>query len=419
MLSKIYSIYSLLLAVAILLLGSGLLGTTLGIHAGMAGFSETVTGIVMAAFFLGYVVGSYWCPLLIEQVGPIRAFSVFAAIGTVSVIVHGLIIHPVVWWLLRVITGICMVGLYLVIESWLNSLLDRDDRGKMFGVYVSVTLLSLGISQYLLLIYGAGELATLALCAIFFALALVPIAVTRLTQPMHVEVPRLPMRRLLQISPLGVAGALATGLGNGAFWGLGAVYAHGLGFEEPGIAQLMSAVIFGGALLQVPIGHLSDRHDRRKVLMIVCFCTVAAALSITYFAPHSRLGLLISAVFYGGFSFAVYSLSVAHTNDHIEPHDVMNATRGLLLLNGIGAATGPIAAGILMQWFGVQSLTVYFAVVFGTLGLFSLYRMIYGVHIPTEEQAEFVALTRTAQAAVEMDPRVEENHEHANHVTEQ
>jgi MFS family permease len=419
MLSKIYSIYSLLLAVAILLLGSGLLGTTLGIHAGMEGFSETVTGIVMAAFFLGYVAGSYWCPRLIEEVGPIRAFSVFAAIGTVSVIVHGLIIHPAVWWLLRVITGISMVGLYLVIESWLNSLLDREDRGKMFGVYVSVTLLSLGVSQYLLLIYGAGELATLALCAIFFALALVPIAVTRLTQPTHVDVPRLPMRRLLAMSPLGVAGALSTGLGNGAFWGLGAVYAHGLGFEEPGIAQFMSAVIFGGALLQVPIGHLSDRHDRRKVLMAVCFCTVAAALSILYFAPHSRLGLLISAVFYGGFSFAVYSLSVAHTNDHIEPHDVMNATRGLLLLNGIGAATGPIVAGILMQWFGVQSLTVYFAAVFGMLGVFSIYRTIFGVHIPTEEQAEFVALTRTAQAAVEMDPRVDETHQPANQVTEQ
>jgi MFS family permease len=407
MLSKIYSIYSLLLAIAILLLGSGLLGTTLGIRAGMEAFSDTVTGIVMAAFFLGYVIGSYLCPRLISEVGHIRAFAVMAAIGTVSVIAHGLIVDPVVWWFLRVITGICMVGLYLVVESWLNSLLDRQNRGRMFAVYVSVTLLSLGVSQYLILIYGAGELATLALCAIFFALALVPIAVTRLTQPAHVVVPKLAIRWLLTVSPLGVAGVLATGLGNGAFWGLGALYAHNLGFGNTDIALFMSAIIFGGALLQVPIGHQSDRHDRRKVLMVVSFLTVVAALSIYFYAPQSKIGFLLSAAFYGGFSFAVYSLAVAHTNDHIKPHDVMNATRGLLLLNGIGAAIGPIIAGALMQRYGAQSLMLYFAVVFGVLGLFSVYRMVFSPSIATEEQSEFVALSRTGPAAIEMDPRVE------------
>lgn len=418
MLSKIYSVYSLLLAIAILLLGSGLLGTTLGIRAGMEGFSDTVTGLVMSAFFVGYVIGSYVCPGLISEVGPIRAFAVMAAIGTVAAIVHGLIIHPVVWWILRVVSGICMVGLYLVVESWLNSLLDRDHRGKIFAVYVSVTLLSLGASQSLILIYGAGELATLALCAIFFALALVPVAVTRLTQPAHVVTPTLALRRLATVSPLGVAGALATGLGNGAFWGLGAPYAHSLGFPASDIVLFMSAVIFGGALLQVPIGHVSDHHDRRQVLMMVCFFTMAAALSIFFFAPQSKPGLLISAVFYGGFSFAVYSLVVAHTNDHIEPHEVMNATRGLLLLNGVGAAIGPIAAGLLMQWYGAQSLILYFAAVFGLLGLFSIYRTISGVTIPTEEQGEFVPLSRTGQAAIEMDPRTEPDEaEPENHAT--
>jgi MFS family permease len=223
-------------------------------------------------------------------------------------------------------------------------------------------------------------------------------------------VPKLAIRRLLAISPLGVASALTTGLGNGSFWGLGALYAHSLGFPDTDIAFFMSAIIFGGALLQVPIGHLSDRHDRRKVLMIVCFFTVVTALSIFYFAPHSKPGLLISAVLYGGFSFAVYSLAVAHTNDHIEPHDVMNATRGLLLLNGVGAAIGPIVAGVLMQWYGAQSLILYLAVVFGMLGLFSIYRMVFGAHIPTEEQGEFVAMSRTGQAAIEMDPRVEVDH---------
>lgn len=221
MLSKIHSIFSLLLAIGILLTGTGLLGTALSIHAGLESFSDTVTGIIMSAFFIGFVIGSYICPRLISQVGHIRAFSVLAAFGSVSVILHGLIVDPVIWWFLRIISGTAMVGLYLVIESWLNTLIPAQYRGKIFSVYVAVTLFSLGAGQYLILVYGAGVLATYALCAIFFILALVPISITRLTQPAQVAVPRLILRRLISISPLGVAGALVTGLANGAFWGLG------------------------------------------------------------------------------------------------------------------------------------------------------------------------------------------------------
>ncbi|MDH5735903.1 MAG: MFS transporter, partial [Gammaproteobacteria bacterium] len=257
---------------------------SLGIHAGLENFSDTVTGIIMSAFFLGYVIGSYFCPQLIRYVGHIRAFTVLAALGTVSVIVHGLIVDPVVWWFLRIITGISVVGLYLIVESWLNTLIDNHNRGRIFSLYVTVTLLALGTSQYLILVYGAGQLATYALSAIFFSLALIPIAVTRLTQPAQVTIPKLILKRLMTISPLGVGGALATGLGNGAFWGLGALYAHNMGFAEAEIALFMSAVIFGGAVLQFPIGHQSDKFDRRKVLMIACFFAALTAISIFIFA---------------------------------------------------------------------------------------------------------------------------------------
>lgn len=407
MLSKIASIYSLLLAVSILLLGGGLLGTALAIHAGQESFSDTTTGIIMSAFFLGYVVGSYWCPRVIGQVGHIRAFTVFAAFATVSAIMHGLMVDPVVWWFLRLVMGVSMVGLYLVVESWLNSSIERQHRGRIFSVYITVTLLSLGGGQYLIMIYGAGELATYALCAIFFVLALVPIAITRMTQPQQVAVPRLDIRRLVTISPLGVGGALVTGLGNGAFWGLGPLYAQGIGYGETDIAIFMSAVIFGGALLQLPIGHHSDRHDRRYVLMVVCFLAALAAIMIFIFALRSQWGLMLGAILYGGFSFAVYSLVVAHTNDHIEPHEVMEATRGLLLLNGLGAAIGPILAGALMQALGAQMLMLYFALVFALLGLFTVFRMSVTLPIPTEEQGEFVPMSRTGAAAVEMDPRIQ------------
>ena len=407
MLSRIHSIFSLLLAIGILLIGNGLLSTALSIHAGLESFSDTVTGIIMSAFFIGFVIGSYICPRLISEVGHIRAFAVLAAFAAVSAILYGLIVDPVVWWFLRIISGITMVGLYLVVESWLITLIPAQYRGKMFSVYVAVTLFSLGIGQYLILVYGAGVLATYALCVIFFILALVPVSVTRLSQPAQVAVPKLILRRLLKISPLGVTGALVTGLGNGAFWGLGALYAHNMGYSEVEIAVFMSAIIFGGALLQVPIGIQSDRYDRRKVLMVVCFIASLMAFSIFIFSEISPLVLLLSAIFYGGFSFSIYSLSVAHTNDHIDHSEVMAATRGLLLINGVGAAIGPIIAGIFMQFIGPQGLMIYFSVVFLGLALFSLYRMGVSTPIPNEEQCDFLPMTRTGTAAVEMDPRAE------------
>jgi len=295
----------------------------------------------------------------------------------------------------------------LVVESGLNTLIPREYRGKIFSVYVAVTLFSLGVGQYLILFYGAGTLATYALCAIFFILALVPISITRLPQPTQVAVPKLILRRLINISPLGVAGALVTGLGNGAFWGLGALYAHNMSYSEVDIAFFMSAIIFGGALLQLPIGSLSDRFDRRKVLMIVCVFATLMALSIFVFSQRSQFVLMLSAIFYGGFSFSVYSLSVAHTNDQIKPTEVMDATQGLLLLNGVGAAIGPIIAGVFMQILGAQGLMIYFSIVFGILALFIVFRMGVSTPIPNEEQGDFVPMARTGTAAVEMDPRTE------------
>jgi MFS family permease len=406
MLSTISSIYSLLLSIAILLLGSGLLGTTLSIRAGMEAFPQGIIGIIMAAFFLGYVIGSYLCPRLISRVGHIRAFAVLAAFGSVSVIIHGLVIDPLVWWLLRIVTGICMVGLYLVVESWLNSLLVPRNRGRIFAVYVTVTLLALGSSQFLFLIYGANELATFALCAIFFSLALVPIAVTRLAPPAHVAVPKLILRRLLKVSPLGVAGAFTTGLGSGALWGLGPLYAAA-SFDQAdsGVALFMGAVVFGGALLQWPIGHQSDARDRRRVLMVVCFLSAASAFGVYLFGFVTPGAMLASAVLYGGFSFAVYSLAVAHTNDHIEPGEVLEATRGLLLLNGLGAATGPILAGYLMQLFGASVLLLYFVVLFGALGWLTIHYIRTTEPQATAAQSRFIAMARTGPAAVEMDPR--------------
>ena len=413
MLNTVLSIYSLLLAVTILLIGSGLQGTLLSLRARLEGFPDTIIGLVMSAFFVGYVVGAYVCPRLIRDVGYIRAFSVFAAIASAAMIIHGLVIDPVVWWALRIISGICVVGLYMIVESWLNSLIkDHPKRGTLFSVYMMTTLVALAAGQYLLLVYSTETLAIFALGAIFFILSLVPIAVTRLTQPQTVTIPKMMLRKLFQRSPLGTVGSFCHGLINGAFWGMGALYAKGIGFDTASIAMFISSMIFGGVLLQYPIGHQSDLHDRRTVLMLTAVIAAGIAWLVYLLQPDSRFVLLGLVLLFGGFSFSLYAISVAHAQDQVEMDLVLDATRTLLLLNGIGAAIGPILAGLLMQWLSHNALMLFFALVLSTMGVFGIYRLFVGEHMPTEDQEAFMPITRTGLESVELDPRLEnEAHE--------
>ncbi len=408
MLSTIASVYSLLLAIGILLVGSGLLGTLVGLRAGIEGFSNTVTGLIMSAFFVGYIIGAYLCPRLLREVGYIRAFSVLAAVAAVTMIAHGLIIDPFVWWGLRTITGICVVGLYMIVESWMNSLIKtHPKRGRIFSVYMMTTLVALASGQYLLLVYGVTELASFALGAIFFIISLIPVAVTRLPQPAEVAAPKMQIVQLFKQTPLGTIGALSSGLVSGAFWGMGAVYANGLGFDSTGVAIFLSSVILGGVLLQYPIGHRSDLHDRRMVMTIVAFIASAIA-SLTYFlSPENEVVFFTLVLLYGGFSFSIYSLSVAHTQDLVDIEQVTDATRTLLLFSGLGAAIGPVIAGIMMQLAGNSMLMIFFAMVLGLLGMYAAYRMTVAEPIPVNEQEAFMVMARTSPEVVELDPRIE------------
>ena len=407
MLATVTSVYTLLLGMGILLVGSGLLGMVVGLRAELEQFSGSVIGIIMSAFFFGYVLGSYWCPVLIRRFGHIRAFTAMAALAAASVLVHALIVDPIAWFVLRVITGICMLGLYMVIESWLNEQVDRSRRGKVFAVYMTVNLVALGLSQFLILVYGPAGMASFLLVAMLFSLGLIPIALTNVREPSPVEAPSFSLGHMFRMSPLGVVGGFASGLVNGAFWGMGPVFAHRIGMDAQAIAIFMSGIILGGALLQFPIGHYSDRYDRRAVLTYTAIISAGIAAAAVFAAQFSHALLIAVAILYGGFSFSVYSLSVAHFNDQVEPGEILEATRGLLLLNGMGAALGPALAGGMMQVFGPRSLLAYWAIVLGLLGAFALWRMRAGAPVPAEAQGEFVPMSRTSAAALEMDPRVE------------
>lgn len=405
MIAAVTSLFSLLLGTAILLGGIGLLGTLLGVRGTLEGFSQSEIGVMMSAYFAGYVVGTQAVPSMIRRVGHIRAFAAMAAVAAAAAISHALFVTPVAWMVLRAVMGVCVVGLYMVIESWLNANAPNERRGQVMAIYMSVTLLAMAGGQYLMLLAPVAGFELFALTTILMVMALVPIALTRIDQPAVIEHHGLRIRRLFQVSPLGVAGAFVTGVANSSFFGMAAVFAAGIGLDAPRIAAFMSVTILGGALLQWPLGHISDRYDRRKVLTLNC---AAAALlgGVAYgVMDHSLTGLLVCMFLYGGLAFAAYSLSVAHVNDHLPSSLALEASSGLLLIYGAGSVLGPAVVGVLMDAFGVSMLLLYFAGAFGALTLFALYRMTVTAPVSPEDQGSFVAVMRTSPAVLELDPR--------------
>ena len=407
----IVSHLSLFSATGILLLGSGLLGTVVALRSGLEGFSSVLIGMIMSGFFFGYVLGSYLCPHIIRNFGHIRSFSVFAAIGCASVLLHALMIEPMIWLILRVFTGICMLGMYLVIESWLNSLSSNETRGRIFSIYMAINFLALGAGQFLLLIYDIQGMEHFLLIALFFTLSLVPIAMSKMAQPVQIPSGYLGLRRIYHASPLAVYGALISGIVSGAFWGMGSLYALSVGFDRSGIALFISSVVFGGALLQWPLGHLSDLHDRRKVIFFVSILASISALIVVAVIGQQKIIGILAAFVFGGCAFSIYALSMAHASDHSDPLQLLEINRGLLLLSGIGAALGPVSAGLLMEWIGTQMLMVYFACLMFLLAALALLRRIRGKAIATEEQADFVIMARSSSAMLDMDPRAESSEE--------
>ena len=404
--SSLRSVYSLLLGMGILLMGSGLIGTLLGLRAQSEGFSELAIGMVMSAFFIGYIVGSWLIPTVIARVGHIRTFAALAAVSAVAALAHGLWVDPVVWWFLRLINGISLLGSYMVIESWLNEQVV-EKRGQVFAVYMMTALLALGAGQFLLLLYGPEAIQSFMLVAILFALGLIPIALTPVTQPVPIQTTRLPLRDLYRRAPVGTVGSGVSGVVTGAFWGLAAVFAREIGLSDAGVAAFLSAAIFGGAMLQYPIGHASDGRDRRKALMVVSGLAALGSVGIYLAIGQTPAVIIALGLLWGGFAFSLYALSVAQTYDRLDSSEALEATRGLLLMNGIGSAVGPMLAGLILFIADASVLPLAFAVLLLAYIFYVSLQLRRETPVPPREMTDFVPVMRTSPVSADIDPRTE------------
>jgi MFS family permease len=399
-------IAALLLGVALLLLGGGLLGTLLAVQGPERGFSDAMVGAIMSGYFVGFFLGTFLAPGIIRRIGHIRAFALFAALATCAVLLHAMLVSPLWWFAFRVVTGIALVALYTVIESWLSARSEPAERGRVFAVYMAVTLAALAAGQHLLRLDDGGMLP-FALVAVLVCAAMIPVTLTRQVQPVLHETPRLKLVHLYRRVPTAVAGALFSGLAMGAFWALGPLFAVRSGLVEGQIAWFMSIGILGGMLLQWPIGRLSDRHDRRYALFAVALLAAVVAMFgaiATGQTGVQRIGVLYAVVFvYGGLAFAVYPVSVAHLMDHLEPSDLLQGSSTVLLLHGIGAALSPLLAGAAMGRLGPDALWMFFAATQALLAATVGWRLLVRRRVAGFE-GRFLPMLRTTPTALDMIP---------------
>jgi MFS family permease len=401
------TIVVLLGGLSVLLVGLGLLGTLLGVRATIERFSYAQTGVIMAGYYVGYIIGTWRGTAIVRRVGHIRTYAALTALCAATTLLFGLQTNFWIWIVLRILNGASVVGLYMVVESWLNEKTPANKRGLVFAIYMITTLMALAGGQFLLLVYEPATLFPFALAAVLIILAIIPIAVTRVAEPTIDTHQHLPILQLFTLSPLGAVGAICAGITNGAFWGMTPMFGTRVGMQEVDIAFFMSATIAGGALLQLPIGHLSDRYDRRGILLLVSFAGAIAAGITGAMVLWDTTGLNLIAFLYGGLMFSVYAISVAHTNDYLEPSEVLGATQGLLLLYGLGALSGPLAGGWLMSAVGAVGLPLISALTLLSFCFFGLYRMTRRASPLVEDQTDFVPLARTSPVMMEMHPQAE------------
>ncbi len=398
------TILILLSGMGLLLMGVGLLGTLLGVRATIESFSNIEIGLVMAGYYAGYIAGTLLIPRMIQNVGHIRTFAALAAVAAATCLLFSLAINPWIWFVLRAVSGLCVVGIYLVVESWLNEQSVGPARGRIFSLYMMSTLIALGSGQFLLVAGDSSGIQLFSIAAVFITLGVVPIAVNRVTEPRIEKTVPVRLSQLITISPLGVIGVLSAGVLSGLFWGMTPVFGQRFGLEEGQIALLMSATILGGATLNWPIGHLSDLADRRVVLILSSLATALTAAAAAFIVAVGYSGLILSAFVYGGLMFSLYGISVAHTNDHLEQGQALEATRGLLFVFGFGALCGPLLGGIAMESAGPVGLPAVSAATAVALALYGLYRVTQRPSTPLADQTKFIPMVRTSPVSLEMHP---------------
>ena len=399
---QIILVWSLLFGVALISVCSGMQGTLLGIRASLEDFAVDTIGLIMSAYYVGFLLGARVVPGWVKQVGHIRVFAALASIASVAILLHSAVINPVMWFLFRMLTGFCLSGLFMVSESWLNAITGNDNRGRLLAAYMFTITLGFTGGQFLINLASPLGFELFILASVVLSIAIVPMLLSNISAPAIAYAEHLELSRLIRLTPLGAMGVFVQGLTSGAVMWLTAVFGKQSGFSVAESALLVGILMFGGLVLLLPVGRLSDRQERRHTLLLLSVLAAGASLFVPFAARLGNLWLLAGLLFLvGGVVLCFYSVSLSHINDHVRNEQILSASGCIIFINGIGGISGPILSTQVMKFFGPGSLYYFVALVYLFMALFTLYRMSVRAPITAEEQSHGMAvMMQTSQIIV-------------------
>ncbi|MCL4674932.1 MAG: MFS transporter [Pararhodobacter sp.] len=396
MLKVLASTWALLLGILLLMLGNGMQGTLLGIRGAIEDFSTTQMSIVMSCYFVGFLFGSRTAPEMIRRVGHVR---VFAALGSLISAVLILYAAVPVWWawaLMRVLIGFSFSGVYITAESWLNNASTNENRGQALSLYLMVQMIGIIAAQALLNLADPSGYILFVIPSVLVSLAFTPILLSISPAPAFESTRRLSFRALYTISPLGFVGMFLLGAIFSAQFGMASIWATQVGLSVRDLSIFVASIYIGGLVLQYPIGWISDRMDRRRLILFLSVVgTLVLMIPVLIDAPFALL-VLVGAMG-GGISNPLYSLLLAYVNDYLEHSDMAAASAGLMFINGLGAISGPLITGWMMSVIGPSGFFLFMSAIFGMLAGYGIWRMFQRPVTPGA-QATFTAVSPTSSA---------------------
>ena len=383
--------WALLFGMLLLMIGNGLQGTLLAVRGDLEGFNETTMSVVMTGYFLGFIIGSRMAPEIIRRVGHVRAFAALASLVSAAFILYPAIPDPVAWTVLRIIVGVCLSGVYVVAESWLNDISTNETRGQALSAYLIVQMLGIISAQAFVNLADPSGYTLFVVMSVLVSISFAPILLSVSAAPVFETTKRMTLLELYKVSPLGCVGSFFLGGIFAAQFGMGAVFATAKGLSLADLSLFVSMMYVGGLLMQYPLGFISDRMDRRNLIVWITGAGGVILLLGASFTDNFYV-LLFLAFAMGGIANPLYSLLIAYTNDYLQPEDMPAASSGLVLLTGLGSVTGPVLVGFLMTTYGADSYLFFIAALFLAITLYGLFRMTKRAAPASEDTGQYAAV---------------------------
>ena len=366
--------WALMLGMMLLMVGNGLQGTLIGIRGEIEGFSTIELSIVMSAYFVGFLGASQLVPELIRRVGHVRVFAALASFISAVLIAYPLFTNPIFWSVGRLVIGFCYCGVYITAESWLNNSVDNEKRGQALSLYMIVQMVGIVSAQGVLALGNPNGYSLFIIISILVSISFAPILLSISPAPAFERTKLMTLSRLFTSSPLACVGMFLLGGVSSAQFGMSAVFGAQIGLSLSQISLFVASFYIGAMIFQYPIGWVSDKMDRRLLILLISAASATGSAS-AYFAGGYFFALVFAAFLVGGLTNPLYSLLIAHANDFIEYEDMASAAAGLLFVNGVGAVSGPIIIGYAMNAFGPEIFFVIIALLMATLAIYAGYRM--------------------------------------------